>query len=124
MIVTWAFNVVALWVASGVLDGVSYGDSFWVLVVAGLVLTWVNMILRPIVTVLAIPAIILTLGFALFMVSLLMLYVTSWIVNDFNIDTFWWGVAATFIVWLVNAGLNIAFGDLRKDPRPRAIDER
>ena len=119
MIVTWVFNVVALWVAAGLLDGVSYGDSFWVLVIAGLVLTWVNMLIRPIVTILAIPAIILTLGFALFLISLLMLYITSWLVSDFNIDSFWWGVGATFIVWLVNAGLNIAFGDLREDPRDR-----
>jgi len=117
LIVTWAFNVVALWVAAGLLDGVSYGDSFWALVGAGLVLTLVNLVIRPIVTILAIPAIILTLGFALFMVSLFMLYITSWIVDDFNIDTFWWGVAATFIVWLVNAGLNIAFGDLRHERR-------
>ena len=117
LIVTWAFNVVALWVAAGLLEGVGYGDSFWALVVAGLVLTLVNLVIRPIVTILAIPAIILTLGFALFMVSLLMLYITSWIVDDFTIDTFWWGVAATFIVWLVNAGLNIAFGDLRREVR-------
>ena len=119
MIVTWAFNIVALWAAAGVLDGVSYGDSFWVLVLAGLVLTWVNMLIRPIVTILAIPAIILTLGFALFLVSLLMLYITSWLVDDFQIDSFWWGVGATFIVWFVNAILNVLFGDLREDPRDR-----
>jgi putative membrane protein len=119
MIVTWVFNIVALWIAAGLLDGVSYGDSFWVLVIAGLVLTWVNMLIRPIVTILAIPAIILTLGFALFMVSLLMLYITSWLVSDFQIDTFWWGCGATFIVWFVNAILNVAFGDLREDPRDR-----
>ena len=119
MIVTGAFNIVALWVAAGVLDGISYGDSFWVLVIAGLVLTWVNMLIRPIVTILAIPAIILTLGFALFLISLLMLYITSWLVDDFKIDSFWWGVGATFIVWFVNAGLNVLFGDLREDPRDR-----
>jgi putative membrane protein len=119
MIVTWVFNVVALWIACLVLSGVSYGDSFWVLVLAGLVLTWVNMLIRPIVTILAIPAIILTLGFALFMISLLMLYITSWLVSDFEIDTFWRGCAATFIVWFVNAVLNVAFGDLREDPRDR-----
>ena len=109
-LVTWAFNVAALFVAAWLLDGIDYGDSAWALVVAALVFSLANIFVKPIVAVLALPFIIVTLGIALFFINLLMLYLTSWIVDDFRIDGFWWAVAATIIVWAVNAVLEAAFG--------------
>ena len=99
--ITWLCNVGALFVAAKLLDGIHY-DDLWTLIVAGFVFSLVNMLVRPLVILLALPAIILTLGIALFFVNLLMLYLTEWIVGDFDIDGFWWGVAGTIVVWLVN----------------------
>lgn len=109
-LLTWLCNTAALWVATRVLDGVTSGGDFWVtLIVAGLVFSLVNMVVKPVVTVLSIPFIILTLGIALFFVNLLMLFLTSWLVGNFEIDGFWTGVAATVIVWAVNALLDAIF---------------
>ncbi len=104
--IAWASNIAALFVAAGLLDGIDYGDSWWALVLAALVFSLVNAFVRPLVTFLSIPLIILTLGLALFFVNLLMLYVTSWIVSDFTIDGFWSAVGATIIIWIVNAILS------------------
>ena len=117
LVVTWLFNVVALYVATWLLPGVSYGDRWWSLLLAAIVFTLANRFVRPVVMVLAIPAIVLTLGIALFFVNLLMLYVTDWVVPDFEIDTFWSGVLATIIVAATNALLALAFG--RPDRRDR-----
>jgi putative membrane protein len=111
VVVTWAFNVVALFVAAWVLDGVSYGDQWWTLLIAGLVFTVVNAFVKPILTVLSIPFIVVTLGVFYFLINILMLYLTDWIVPDFEIRTFWWGVLAAIIVSIVNWGLHIAFGE-------------
>lgn len=46
-----------------------------------------------------------------------MLYLTNWIVPDFDIDTFWWGCLAAIIVSIVNGLLNLALPD-RSEPRP------
>ena len=102
--ITWAFNVAALWVAAKLLDGVTVtGDHTWVtFVVAGLVFSLVNMVVKPIVAILAIPLIILTLGIAYFLVNVLMIFLTSWIVDDFHVDGFWSGVGAAIVVWIVN----------------------
>ena len=108
---TWAFNVVALFVAAWVLDGVGYGDQWWTLLIAGLVFTVVNAFVKPILTVLSIPFIVVTLGLFYFLINILMLYLTDWIVPDFEILTFWWGVLAAIIVSIVNWGLHIAFGE-------------
>lgn len=95
-------NVLALYVASWALDGVSYGDSWWSLLIAAAVFTVVNAWMKPIVQVLSVPVIVLTLGLFLFVINVLMLYVTDWLVADFEIRTFWWGALAAAIVSLVN----------------------
>jgi putative membrane protein len=111
-----AVNVAALWVAAAALDGVTY-DGFGTLLLAALVLGLVNFFVKPLVTLLSLPLIILTLGIAYFFVNLGMLLLTSALVSDFDIDGFWTAVGATIIVWLVNAVLGMV-------TRPVARDER
>ena len=71
------------------------------LIAAG-VFTVVNAWVKPILAFLSIPFIIVTLGLFYFLINVLMLYVTDWVVPDFEIDTFWWGVLAAIIVSIVN----------------------
>jgi putative membrane protein len=125
-LVTWAFNFVALWVAALILSGIDY-DGIGVLIVASLVFSVVNIFVRPLVIFFTLPLVIVTLGIALFFINRLMLYVTSWIVDDFTIDSFWWAVLATIIVWFVNTILEAFFGgDLRESGRrrPDVVDSR
>src|ERR671931_157074 len=88
LLVRFACNAVALYVAAGGLTGVTYGDKWWSLLIAAAVFTLVNMWLRPVVKLLSLPFIILTLGLFLLVVNTLMLYVTDWIVDDFEIRSF------------------------------------
>lgn len=116
-VITWAFNVAALWVAAKLLSGVHVsGDHAWItFVLAGLVFSAVNMVVKPIVAILAIPLIILTLGIAYFLVNVLMVFLTSWVVSDFHVSGFWSGVGAAVIVWAVNALLAAAERRLTED---------
>jgi putative membrane protein len=111
LLVRWAFNVVALFVASWILSGVTYGDQWWTLLIAGIVFTFVNMFVKPVLTVLSIPFILVTLGLFYFLLNILMLYLTDWIVPDFEIRSFWWAVLAAIIVSVVNWILQQAFGE-------------
>ena len=125
-LVTWAFNFVALWVAALLLSGIDY-DGIGVLIVAALVFSIVNIFVRPLLILFTLPLVLLTLGLALFFINLFMLYLTSWIVDDFTIDSFWWAFLATIIVWLVNTVLEAFFGDDLRDrgpQRPEVVDGR
>ncbi|NLT07693.1 MAG: phage holin family protein [Solirubrobacterales bacterium] len=102
LLIRWVFNVVALFVATWILSGISYGDQWWTLLIAAAVFTVVNFWVKPVLAILSIPFIIVTLGLFYFLINVLMLYVTSWIVPDFQIDTFWWACLAAIIVSLVN----------------------
>ena len=115
-VVTWFFNIVALWVAAELIDGIGYSGNEWVLVLAALIFSLVNIFVKPLVILFTLPLVILTLGLALFFVNLLMLYLTSWIVDDFKVEGFGAAILATIIVWVVNTVLEAAFG---RDARDR-----
>jgi putative membrane protein len=115
LLLRFAGNVAALWVAAELIDGVSYGNDAGTLALAALVLTIANWTVRPVVTFLAIPLIILTLGIALFFVSLAMLELTAWLVDGFRIDGFWAAVEATVLVWLVNLVASSVTRPARRD---------
>lgn len=105
--ITWAFNTVALFVATWLLSGLSYGSDWWALLIAALVFTLVNFFLKPVLAILSIPFIIVTLGIFYFLINVLMLYLTHWIVPQFTIESFWWAVLAAIIVSAVNWTLRV-----------------
>ncbi len=105
-----ASNLIALFVAAWVLPGVGYGNRWWALVLAAIVFTIVNALVKPVIAVLSIPFIVLTLGVAYFLINVLMLYLTHWIVPQFHIRSFGWGVLAALIVSAVNGLLHLIIG--------------
>jgi putative membrane protein len=107
-------NLAALWVASEIFDEMTYGDSFWVLLLAALVFTIVNWVVKPVVAILSIPFIIVTLGVAYFFVNVLMLVITSEVVPDFAVGGFWTYVGATIVVWVVNLVIAAFLHDVRR----------
>jgi putative membrane protein len=98
----WASNLLAIWVASLIFDGVSYDGKFWVLAVAALVFLFANAIIRPIVIILTLPAVILTLGILLLFINAFMLWITDKLVPPFEVSGFWTYLGAAVIIWLVN----------------------
>ena len=109
--IRWVSNVVALFIAAWILSGISYGDQWWTLFIAAAVFTLINAWVNPVLTVLSIPFIIVTLGLFYFLINVLMLYVTDWVVPDFEIRTFWWAVLAAIIVSIVNGLVNMVLPD-------------
>ncbi len=96
-----AINVLALIVADWAFDGFSIG-RWGSLILAGVVLGLANVFLKPLVTFIALPLILLTFGIAYFFVNVVMLLFTEWVTPDFSIDGFWTYVGATIVIWLVN----------------------
>jgi putative membrane protein len=103
--ITWVFHTIALFVATWLLSGLSYGNDWWALLISGLVFTLANFFLKPVLAILSIPFIIVTLGIFYFLINVLMLYLTHWIVPQFTIASFWWAALAAIIISAVNWGL-------------------
>ena len=103
----WALNLLALWIAASLVDGITY-DDFWKLILAALVFGIVNLILRPILVLLTLPAVILTLGLLLIIINAFLLWLTGKLVPGFDVaDFFWAAILGALIIWIVNMALDI-----------------
>jgi putative membrane protein len=109
-LVGWGVNIVALLVVDWLFDGVEIGRWGSILLGAA-VLGLANAFVKPVLTILTLPLILLTLGLSYFALNVLMLALAEWIASDFSIDGFWTYVGATIIVWLVNWILNALLPD-------------
>ena len=113
LLLMWAANIAALFVAATVVDRIDY-DDWWALILAGLVFGIVNSLVRPVVRfflkTVGLPIVMLTFGVALFLVDVLMLYLTHWIVAGFEIQSFGAAIAGAVIIWVVQVMLEAAFG--------------
>ena len=108
---SWAANALVLAVLALVMSSVTFrgvGDLLTAAALFGIL----NTFLKPILRLLTLPLAVITLGLIWFFVSMLMLAITSWVVNGFEIDGFWALVWSTIIVWLVNLVLDF-FGPWR-----------
>jgi putative membrane protein len=113
LLLMWGVNVAALWVVAVIFDDISY-TSVWKLLLAGLVFGIVNSLVRPIVRALlktvGLPIVVLTFGLVLFLANVLMLYITSWLVSGFEIQSFGAAVLAAIVIAVVQSVLEAAFG--------------
>jgi putative membrane protein len=104
-LIRWVFNSLGLWVAARIFNGhgVTYDESqgLVLFLMVGFVLSIVNVILKPIIVILSLPAILLTLGLFTLIVNGFMVYLTGKLVPGFQI-TFWTAVLAGMIVSLIN----------------------
>ncbi len=108
LLVRWGINALALIVIDWMFDSVSI-ELWWPLLLAAAILTVGNLILKPILAVLALPLIIVTFGLAYFAINVLMLWLAEVITPDFSIGGFWTFVGATIVVSLVNIVMSWLF---------------
>ena len=101
LVVLTAVNMVALAIADWLWDSVTI-DGFWPLFIGGLVLGIANAIVKPILTILTLPLVIVTFGLFYLVINIAMVALAEWIAPDFSIDGFWTYVGVVIVVWLVN----------------------
>jgi putative membrane protein len=97
-------NAIALYVATQVgIPGLSFKGDWTTIAVVAFIFGLVNALVRPLLTLLTCPLLILTLGLFTLIINALMLALTSWIANlpqlrlGFTVD----GFAAAFLGALV-----------------------
>ena len=113
-------TAVALAVAAWLVDGISVGpgtDTERALTLLGVAVIFglVNAIVRPILRLLTLPLVVLTLGLFLLVLNALMLLLTEWIAEQFDlafqVDGFWSAVLGALIITVVSFLINIVLPD-------------
>jgi putative membrane protein len=112
----WAINILALWVADALFDGVRIHGAAAFLI-GGAVLGIANTLLKPLLAVLTLPLIIVTLGFFYLVINIAMVGLAEWIAPNFSIDGFWTYVGTVVVIWAVNWITRELVDGLERRPR-------
>jgi putative membrane protein len=113
-IIRFLLNGLAVVLTAYLLPGVSVTD-YWTALIVALVLSIVNVIIKPILIVLTIPITFLTLGLFLLVINALMIMLADWLVDGFSVEGFWWALLFSLILSLFNS----LFDDLTKEKKDR-----
>jgi putative membrane protein len=120
LIVRLLASAVALAVAAWLVDGISIGpgtDTERALTLLGVAVIFglVNAIIRPIARLLTLPLVVLTLGLFLLVLNALMLLLTEWIAEQFDlafqVDGFWPALLGALIITVVSFLINVVLPD-------------
>ncbi|KMS68070.1 membrane protein [Streptomyces viridochromogenes] len=107
---------VAVWLIDKItLTGDSTGKKIGTLVLVALLFGLVNFVVKPVVKLLSLPLLILTLGLFTLVVNALMLLLTSWLADkfdlSFHVEGFWTAVLGGLIISIVSWALNVVLPD-------------
>jgi putative membrane protein len=100
----WLITTVAVWIAAGIVPGITYSPPG--LFLAALLLGLLNAFVRPVMVVLSLPLLIFTLGLFMLVINALLLWSVGSILKDFRVEGFlpaFWG---SLIISLISLVLN------------------
>ena len=113
-VLRWILNTIGIWVAVRLLgvspaspDTTAMVSTF---VIAGLIFSIVNSVLKPIITILALPAILLTLGLFTLVVNGLMVYISLALAPNLSIsfgDAIIAGIVLSLVNYIVSSALDL-----------------
>lgn len=131
LILRWAINAVALWVAVTYVPGINETQTGWLPIIGlALIFGLINALLRPLLELLTCPLIVLTLGLGTLLINTLLFWLTGLIGGYFGIgftvppgwNGFWTAFLGALVVSVVSVALTLLLKDelgSRQRARPR-----
>lgn len=98
-----AVNALAVWLAVAIVPGLEFSGDGWALAGVAVVLAVVNAVVRPVLSILALPAVILTLGLFLLVINAISLAIVIWVADRLDLGLTSTGFGATFVGAIVIA---------------------
>jgi putative membrane protein len=119
ILIRWGINTIAIWAAIELVPGIEHTGSASSLILIALIFGLVNALVRPILTVLTCPLIILTMGVFILVINALMLGLTAWLVPSLTIDGFWPAFWGALIISLVSGIISLLIREDWEERRAR-----
>ena len=117
LVIARAINLLALWIANSLWDSVSI-HGWAAYLIGSAVLGIANAIVKPLLTLLTLPLIIVTLGLFYLLINIAMVALAEWIAPNFSINGFWTYVGTVVVIWAVNwIGDHVLDADRGRRPR-------
>lgn len=97
-------TTISIFAVSYILAGIEI-DNFLTALIVAVVMAILNVTLKPFLILITIPITLLTLGLFLLVINVLVLYAADAMIDGFHIAGFWWALAFSLLVSLVNSVL-------------------
>jgi putative membrane protein len=109
IIIRFLLSGVAVMLTAYLLPGAHVQD-YWAALLVAVLISFSNVIIKPILVILTIPITIITLGLFLLAINALIILLVDYFVDGFSVDGFWWALAFSLILSVFNS----LFADLTK----------
>jgi len=113
-IIRLLLNGLAVVLTAYLLPGVSVEDYGTALIVA-LILSIVNVLVKPILVILTIPITIVTLGLFLLVINAAIILFVDNLVSGFHVNGFWWALLFSLILSIFNSLFNDLAGKYKNE---------
>ncbi len=104
-LINWIVSGLAIVITAYLLPGVRLSGFFAALVTA-LILGLINAFIKPVLSLLTLPLTVMTLGLFALVLNALLIMLTSTIVPGFQVQGFWWALAFSLVLSIVNFALS------------------
>lgn len=101
-IINLVLNALAIMLAAYLLPGI-HVDGFTSAIMLALVLSLLNVTLKPVMVILTIPVSVVTLGLFLIVINAGVILLADYFIPGTNIDGFWWAILFGLVVSIVNS---------------------
>ncbi|MEI6407457.1 MAG: phage holin family protein [Actinomycetes bacterium] len=106
LLTRWGILALAVWVATALVPGITVNGGAWKFLWVALLFGLINSVLGSILKVLALPAVLLTLGLFAFVINAAMLMLTARWSSALDVKNFWSALLASLVISLVSSVLN------------------
>lgn len=107
----WFVNGLGLWIAQRLLDSVNFDESISTVIWAGLVLSLVNAVIKPLIVIFTLPAVLLSLGLFMIVINGMVVWIASYFYGPLEVTSFGGAVLAGLVIGLVNYALTTLVED-------------
>ncbi len=105
ILINLLLNGIAVYITANLLTGVKL-DNFGTAIIVAVVLSLVNIFVKPLLILFTLPVNILTLGLFMFVINALVILLVDGLVPGFSVDGFWWALGFSLILSLVGSVIN------------------
>lgn len=100
ILINLLISALAVYLTAWLLPGISV-KSYWAAIGVAIVIGLLNVLVKPLLTVLTIPVTVITLGLFLFVIDALVVMLASKLLDSFQVNGFWWALLFSIIVSVV-----------------------
>ncbi|XMO88350.1 phage holin family protein [Algibacter sp. AS12] len=102
LILRLLLNAVAVFALANLLSGVQV-DGYVTAIIVAVVLSILNLLVKPLLVLLTLPATILTLGLFLLVINGVMILLADQFIDGFSVDSIWWAILFSILLSILQS---------------------